>query len=364
MFGYTAVLVALSSLQACQTTYRATALPQPSGSSQSSPHRINEYDLKAKRLQVAGHNQCSTGLGTSCAYLWEFVDTISLVNTIDLGELSGAPQSQALGLNNIFPSQVVGFVEGPGTAPRRPIKWEKSGNTMLPTLGGPQGEAWDVDDSGRVVGWTADSSGKQRACLWVAGNPPQDLGTLGGASSQAVAMNNKGQVVGWAEDASGARHAFLWTPGGTDGVTSNPQMRDIHLSGLQIFETSTAIDINDLGHVVGEATSNEQPLQGFFWSPNGALVLGAWTSAHGINNNDNIVGYSQPASGGERSAILWNSRFERLDLNTVIDTNQFWHVSVGQGINSHGDIICWGQLVVGPEPDRARIWPIILNPKP
>src|SRR4051794_39733917 len=94
-----------------------------------------------------------------------------------------------------------------------------------------------------------------------------DLGTLGGTSSKANGVNNAGQVAGESFTSSGVRQAFLWTPGGTGGVPSNPQMRDIgNLSG---HATSLAYGINASGQVTGISFPASNPNNGlaYVWNP-------------------------------------------------------------------------------------------------
>jgi probable HAF family extracellular repeat protein len=350
--------------------YSAFGLPQPTGSEDSSPRRLNEYDVSAGRLQVIGFNQCSGPHSPHCAYLWERISGTSptQLNTVDLAQLSGRPESQAFGLNNVFPSLVAGWARGADGVSHQPLIWARSGNTTLALLGGRQGEAWDVDDLGNAVGWSESANGRRRACLWAPGRPPQDLGTLGGAQSQAVAVNAAGQIVGWAEDTTGSQHAFVWTPGATDGVAANPQMRDIHLpfvgetqATIVSFQTSTAIDINDAGNVVGEL-SGVSTVQGFLWTPGGrTLALGDWTSAHGISNAGLIVGWSQMGAGGAKSGILWNQKLDGSDLSAAIDQNAGWHIESAESINVHGDIACSAYRSQSSSP-LVR-WGIILSPK-
>src|SRR4051794_13893475 len=86
--------------------------------------------------------------------------------------------------------------------------------------------------------------------LRYSGGSTLNLGTLGGADSRASGINASGQVVGRSTTAAGVSHAFVWTPGGTGGVATNPQMKDLNPSGL----ASQATAINATGKITGYVT--------------------------------------------------------------------------------------------------------------
>jgi len=110
----------------------------------------------------------------------------------------------------------------------------------LGTLGGPHSNAYAINDSGQVVGWSYVASGKMHAFLWTLKEGMRDLGTLGGADSVAKSINYQGQVVGNSDNRLPRIHAFLWTV--KDG------MRDLGTLGGAY---SAAHAINDQGQVVG-----------------------------------------------------------------------------------------------------------------
>jgi len=222
-----------------------------------------------------------------------------------------------------------------------------------------------------------------RALLF-SGGVTLDLGTLGGANSRASGINAAGQVVGRADTAAaGVTHAFVWTPGGTTGVTTNPQMTDLTptatgnsqataintagqiagylavpaqgksttdraflytagvLTQLPLpaagnLSTSYAYAINDAGHVVGEAYGGSATPHGFFY--NGATTVeidglaGAGSSPLAINKNDHVVGYSTTNDGYDHAFAY--SAGAMTDLGTLGG-----HYSYARGINAAGHIV-------------------------
>jgi probable HAF family extracellular repeat protein len=157
--------------------------------------------------QVVGSsfvNNGSEGISQH-AFLWE--DGVMT----DLGALPGRPDSRAHAINSS--GQVVGFSSSfdPDTTDELYESFLYLNGVMI-DLGVP-GEgniAYDINDSGQVVGWSLG-----RAYIYEDG-VVTDLNTLIPAGSgltlyAATAINNAGQIVGYAR--GGNRfHAFLLTP--------------------------------------------------------------------------------------------------------------------------------------------------------
>ncbi|MGM0460532.1 MAG: hypothetical protein ACQERO_14400 [Bacteroidota bacterium] len=89
--------------------------------------------------------------------------------------------------------------------------WDRNlGMMNLGTLGGDWSTAWDLNDSGQVVGYSSIGNGESRAFFWDEENGMVELPTLGG-NSLARAINNKGQIVGYSYDESGNFYPVMWT---------------------------------------------------------------------------------------------------------------------------------------------------------
>ncbi|HEX4772484.1 MAG TPA: DUF3466 family protein [Bryobacteraceae bacterium] len=118
--------------------------------------------------------------------------------------------------------------------------------TELGSLGGGGSDALDINNPGKIVGYSHLSNGGQHAFLYSSG-VMKDLGTLGGTSSKANAINNQGEIVGESTLADGTQVAFLYV---------NGRMIDLN-SFLPVgsgWTLNEANDINNFGEIVGDGT--------------------------------------------------------------------------------------------------------------
>jgi probable HAF family extracellular repeat protein len=253
-----------------------------------------------------------------------------------------------------------GFGAGTGLA-CLPFLWQKGVMTALPTLGGTNGAAYEVNNWGVVVGaaenTTVDSTcppprvlrwkpvfwyqgkvhelptlqgdtvgtafvindlgliaGASRTCdvfaphpvLWQYGKIVQ-LGNLGGTAGLTVGINNWGQVTGESNlHGDTTAHAFLW----------QKHTGMIDLGTLSGDVSSSGDGINDLGQIVGGSCDSDENCRAFLWQygvmtdlntlipPDSTLYLIEATGT--INNRGQIAGYAYDTVSGEFHAFLLN----------------------------------------------------------
>jgi probable HAF family extracellular repeat protein len=240
-----------------------------------------------------------------------------------------------------------------------PFIWWGDGLVALPTLGGPNGLANQINNSGLVVG-TAENSLPDYNCpspqvlqfkpvVWI-DRHIQKLPTVSGdPDGIAFALNQKGQVVGGSGLCSAFTittltnlfplHALLW---------ENGKMTDLgSLGGTGYGGGNLALAINNFGQVVGNSdlpgdTSNHA----FLWSKaKGMRDLGTLpgdlsSAAFSINDSGRVVGISLDANFNPRAYVWQNGVMT--DLNTLIPTDPTLYLLIACSINAEGQIVGFG----------------------
>jgi probable HAF family extracellular repeat protein len=202
-----------------------------------------------------------------------------------------------------------------------------------------QSSATGINNSGQIVGFCSAPGGingvygTTRSFLLSGGVLtflPDLPGSYNGASTFALSLNDNGQIVGWAADAClcGAR-GFLF---------ENGAHTPLQVPG---FGSTTAIDINNLGQIVGATqpgfgTGGDR---GFLLSGGSYTLIDAppvgvvTTELHGINDSGVIVGLTRnPTTGAVLGLSLTNGVFTTFDLPDSQLTEPL-------GINSLGVIV-------------------------
>jgi probable HAF family extracellular repeat protein len=280
----------------------------------------------------------------------------------DLGTLGG-PNSGTFGTGG--PSEngeVVGWAETSTPDPLGenacgnslvclPFIWQNGVMTPLPTLGGNNGFASDVNNRGQAVG-LAENTTLDSTCppgfqfliqtppaLWEKGKV-QELPTVSGDPDGFVAtINERGQAVGSSGTCTTALHALLWHNGGVTELGS--------LGGTVNF----ANDINNHGQVVGASDVPSDIAQHAFLWQNGAMtdlstLPGDFGSvATSINDKRQVVGSS---FGAGPRAFLWTNGV-MTDLNTLVPGPPFspLYLLGANYMNARGEIVGIGLAITG-----------------
>ena len=182
---------------------------------------------------------------------------------------------------------------GGGTTTLPNIRFEVQ---FLGTLGGDQSSVSGMNQAADIVGSSNDSQGVFRAARFIAGFGAVDLNVemadlLGARSdgpwltTSAVDINDWGQIVGSIKVPGGYTHTFFYDPG--DAGLARP--RTLEILPLVRATTTRPIAINYWGQIVG---SYSLPNEGgsFVYSPGGVPIdMGTEMSAKGINDSGQVV---------------------------------------------------------------------------
>lgn len=208
--------------------------------------------------------------------------------------------------------------------------------TDLGAIEGPQSNAKNLDDSGRVVGVSTVASTDFHAAVW--NGSVNDVGTIG-ADTQSIAygINNAGDVAGVSYNYGDLQsHAFLWQSG--------------VLTSLGDFSPH---DINDAGVIAGHRTFfNAEKIwvdRACRWT-NGLLedlgsLGGRSSQAAAINTEGDIAGQAFLADNMTVRACLWLNGNAH-DLGTLAGTATAR--SAGMDLNSNGQVVGWSDAASGP----------------
>lgn len=299
---------------------------------------------------------------------------------LDLGTLGGQNSWMNWGEINDF-GQVVGFSETAVPDPNgedicgfgthltcRPFLWQNGHMSALRTLGGNNGQASAINDSGQIVGFAengiVDSTCPpppfprnriQLPVLWENGKArARALPTVDGdPDGDAFWINDKGQAVGDSGNCTQTiLHAVSWENG--------------NASALPDFKTGAiAYSINNQGQIVGTVGSADNTTQyGALWQNDTLTNLGILPGdfgglASGINNKGQVVGSNFDSNFNWSHAFIWQDNV-MTDLNTLFPASSNLFAVMANKINERGQIS--GMAIVLSGPDAGNIHAFLATP--
>jgi probable HAF family extracellular repeat protein len=237
-----------------------------------------------------------------------------------------------------------------------PYLWQLGVMRPLPTLGGNNGQANQINIRGQAVG-LAENNKKDLNCpapqvlqfkpvLWENGRARQ-LPTVGGdVDGVALGINDRGQVAGASGDCAPFSptllfplqplHAILWQQGKAVDLGN--------LGGDGYGFGNIALNLNSKGEVVGNSDlPGDTTNHAFLWTKEkgmqdlGTLPGDFLSAGLDINDRTEVVGVSLDSSFNLR-AYLWRNG-HMTDLNSLIPADSPLALLLACSINSKGEII-------------------------
>lgn len=223
----------------------------------------------------------------------------------------------------------------------RAFRWEDGELTDLGTLGGASAVAHGVDDAGRVVG--VSSNGFAGRPFLYRGGEMADLGTLAAddrTPGRAWDIANSGHIVGLSRNDAGTPLATRWRV--TGARVSAPVPLGSAADGVGF---SQAFAVNERGVAVGEYSTGAGH-NAVRWTADGAVVpltgLGRrHARALDVNARGEVVGHVTgfySFSGIDGRAVLWSDG-STWDLNELVPEGTDIVLQSAEGINDRGDIV-------------------------
>jgi probable HAF family extracellular repeat protein len=269
------------------------------------------------------------------------------------GETAGEAEDSAAGLattEDFCGFQFLGLSSSP--TPCVPFALQDGQMVPLPTLGGVNGSATEINNSGMIGGYaettnvdpncTAPQKYQFKPVIWSHG-AVQALPTGNDADGLVTAVNDRGDAAG----ASGScaplnpillfplnpTHALLWH----DGVATD-------LGNLGGEFNNLPHGMNNLGQVVGESDlAGDQTAHAFLASAGTKMLdLGVvgndyYSFGFGINDSGEIVGLSANADFSVIRAFI-SQNGTLVDLNTLVTGSSSLYLLTACFINSKGEI--------------------------
>jgi uncharacterized membrane protein len=230
--------------------------------------------------------------------------------------------------------------------PSRWFVYDRGSFTVLP-LADPTdrgGAAIRITNRGEVVGYDHTSSNRLAAWLW--SNGAYSKLPVSGTSTAALGINSSGTIIG------NRRLRFIRRI-----VTG--QLRSTGERGFVISHGATQYlpgfvnAINDLGEMAGGTIADGKGVAAVFNNGIPSVILGAPSSAVGINSAGSVVGSYLPADNNRRRLFRWSAKLGAFDL-----TPDGYSYAEAAALNDRGDILGFGEMLTG----ESRYFLLTPNP--
>jgi len=284
---------------------------------------------------------------------------------LELGTLGG--KNSSINWNGINdPGEAVGMSETSVSDPNgedvcgfgthltcSPFLWQNGTMIALPTVGGNNGQASAINNSGQVAGYAengiADSTCPQGVenfmvdlpVMWDKGIA-MALPTINGdPDGVAFGINNRGQAVGYSGTCTAANYAVVWENG------TATKLRDLGDPG------GIAYAINSHNQVVGQAVNSDGTALAAIWQNHTVAALGGLlpgdvaSFATSINNRGQVVGSSFNSENSWSRGLIWQNGVT-IDLNTLFPASSRLFVISASNINDSGQIAGMAIEMAGP----------------
>jgi len=254
--------------------------------------------------------------------------------------------------------------------------WQNGVLTALPTLGGNNAAAYEINGAGEAVGvaetGVADATcnaplkGRFEAVMWTRDGHAHELRPIAGDNvGFALRNNDRGQVVGSTGVCANTvpngfaigPHAVLWDNGSPTYLGN--------LGGVDA-DLGVAADVNNQGQVVGASGSTHGTIHGFLWTRSegmrdlGLLSTDASDAANTpleINERGQMVGASCDITLVTCRAYIWQNG-AYADLNDLVDPGSSLYLVLPFGINNRGEVVGLGVVRSTGEPHAFLARPV------
>jgi probable HAF family extracellular repeat protein len=260
----------------------------------------------------------------------------------------------------------LGAKKPPAPPPPPPISYSMTVLGVLP--GDATSQAFDINNSGDVVGCSQSADGTYRAFLY-----DHALGVMIALNDlieqdsawdlrKAYGINDFGQIAGWGL-LGGQRRAYRFTPGYTDqkGIDVPAVVENLGTLGEP---SSIATSINNYGEVAGTLDAGGLTRGAFVYTDvdgDGVEEMvdigdlgGGWARAWAINNQGQVTGESDTdvTTILDQHAFRYTPGEDGLpgtmeDLGILGPPDSLWNDSIGNEINDNGHVVgiaCTGKI--------------------